>query len=128
MKFGIIAGLLICGNFAMADLPSRQICANEVSVGQAMLLQIKNRYDAGEISKSNLNLAVLVLNDIQLKCANIVRGSATVAGSYCAQDNLDAVAQYAKSMKENFDVNSVSASEFIAAQERKAVMDAACAP
>lgn len=94
MKVLAIA-LALAPVFASAlNLPSREVCAEKIVQAQDLVEYANDRFQVGEVTRTDVNEAIIDLADIQLECAVITRGDLTQAGSYCSQAYVDASEQY----------------------------------
>ncbi len=68
----------------------------------------------------------LSLVDIQISCANIVRGNAGKKGSYCSQGNLALLETYVNGAKEEAQMGMRDAMEYSLAKDYEITMKANC--
>ena len=120
--------LLVTSTSAMAlQLPSRKYCDLHENYEARVVKQTEDRFNVGEVTRTDLAKAQLDQVDIQMQCGDILRGNTSIENSYCAIAG--SLAQtYADGVSEEGRAGQRSSIEVDEANTRLLDVQAACEP
>ncbi len=126
MKSILILTTLMTSSAWAVALPSRSECkAREANAIEAVTA-VEDRFKVGEVTRTDVAMTKLSLVDVQLVCANIIRGSAHEAGTYCSQANADLLNTYVQGVIAEVNVGMRDQADLLRAKDYEIVVKNIC--